>query len=83
MLKAWVLATILSGCEFGCQASSSLEAGRLSVVLEVCLGPLNIANQFFLAVMPAMPQMPSIDASLAWMGCDLNIEPSQHGFPDL
>ena len=38
---------------------------------------------FTAAVMPSMPQMPSMDASLAWMGCDLDTEPSQNGFPDL
>lgn len=36
-----------------------------------------------LAVMPSMPQMPTMNASLAWIGADLDGTFEQDGLPDL
>ncbi len=38
---------------------------------------------FWLAVMPSMPQMPNMNASLPWLGGDLDGPFEQDGLPDL
>ncbi len=38
---------------------------------------------FWLAVMPSMPQMPNMSASLPWLGGNLDGSFEQDGFPDL
>ena len=38
---------------------------------------------FWLAVMPSMPQMPNMNASLPWLRGDLNGPFEQDGLPDL